>query len=280
MFWDLLKRNFGGNLKADYPSPGYHFFPPSAVEWSLRQFRYTCYTSHNYRLSSLPALDDHEIVAISFTRDPVSKFLSNYFYSRQRPETGPWYPSKHLDLTEFLRRLLDEPEFSRLPLDVSQAEFLRGDLPAGPLPALLEQPFGPVHLFPAERFDDALICLERLYPTDFTDCSYGERANTSHRDQTVTQQHLDMIERLPWIAADRDLNRFSHECLDECLAGAFGGDGELEAAREDFTRRCRERSSAAAEARGKPHAASPASGIKKGLKQRVRLAARMLFTGR
>ncbi len=274
MFWNILKSNFGPDLKADYPSPSYHVFPQEALEWALRQYRYTCYTSHNYRLSSIPEQKDHKIVVISFARDPVRKFLSYYFYCRERPETGPWHPTKTLRLPEFLEELLSTPEFCALPLDTSQSGFLRGNMPPAAPETIVERGFGPVHVFPTERFDDALICLERLYPEQFRDCSYAARANQSVRDQSVTAADYQKIESLPWIGDDRELHRFSFKYLDALLAEVFPDSGCLQSARDDFNYRCAKRKAADA-----GHG-SAAGHHRMPLRRRIAAAARMLVKGR
>ena len=268
MFWDILKQNFGNKLQADYPSPSYEYFPPEGIEWSLRQYRYTCYTSHAIRLSSIPVLSDHRMVATSFTRDPVEKFISYYFYCRMRPETGPWHPSKTLNLGQFLDAMLNDPEFSRLPLDVSQEAFIRGSQPSQSLESLVQQDFGAYHLFPTERFDDALICLEKLYPEDFRDCSYGARSNKSKKDQEVTPVDIGKIEQLPWIAKDRALHAFAHSQIDVLISKIFPDEVNLSDAREDFAERCHRRQ----EVKAQQHS-------KQSLSQRLRSAARIIIKG-
>ncbi|MFO7606140.1 MAG: hypothetical protein R6W72_07570 [Desulfurivibrionaceae bacterium] len=238
LLWDILKINFGKDLKNAYTPTSYEYFRPESVEWLLRQYRFRCYTSHGYRLSSLPTIPGHELIAFSFIRDPVNKFLSSYFYCRGIPETGEWHPSKQLFLPEFLDRLINDPEFSRLPLDVSQEEFIRGSLKPLPFKDLLKLDFGTFHIFPTERFDDAMLCLEALYPEDFRDCSYGKRANASKKDQEVTSQDIEMIERLPWIEKDRELHKFAFEYLDNLLKTIYMSDDALEQARNDFKFRC------------------------------------------
>ena len=134
--------------------------------------------------------------------------------------------------------MLNDPEFSRLPLDVSQEAFIRGALPSQAHESLVQQDFGAYHLFPTERFDDALICLEKLYPEDFRDCSYGARSNKSKKDQEVTPEDIGKIEQLPWIAKDRALHAFAHSQIEDLLGKLFPDEINLTVAREDFAERC------------------------------------------
>jgi len=243
MFWEILKTNFEGRLKADYPAPSYHVFPQEAVIWSLRQYRYTAYTSHNYRLSSLPVLEDHELVAISFTRDPVQKFFSSYFYCRGQPETNIEHPSKLLTLSEYVNHILGNPErkFDIEPIDMSQEAFLRGDRPPSSAEELFRQDFGPVYFFPSERFNDAMIVLERLYEDEFRDCSYAVRVNESIKDQSISTEDRELVTQLPWIESDRALHSASGVYLDRLLGKLFGDAKELSEARQNFERRCEDR---------------------------------------
>jgi hypothetical protein len=267
-FREILQNNFGKNLKSDYPAPSYYYFSREAVEWALRMYCYTCYTSHNYRLSSIPKLADHKIYAISFTRDPIDRVVSSYFHARELITTGHWHPAKKMLLKDFLDRLLNDRSFNRLPLYVSQEEFICGDLHMGQPSDIIKQPFGVFHLFPLERFDDAMICLEALYPVYFKDCSYAVRLNKSFRDQKIDTEIIKMIERLPWIERDRELHRFSRQYLDRLLEELFPGKETLERARSDFRKRCEDRK----EAFGKTTAKMP-------IEKRLKRAARILIRG-
>jgi hypothetical protein len=267
-FREILQNNFGKNLKSDYPAPSYYYFSREAVEWALRMYCYTCYTSHNYRLSSIPKLADHKIYAISFTRDPIDRVVSSYFHARELITTGHWHPAKKMLLKDFLDRLLNDRSFNRLPLYVSQEEFVCGDLHVGQPSDIIQQPFGVAHLFPLERFDDAMICLEALYPVYFKDCSYAVCLNKSFRDQKIDTEIIKMIERLPWIERDRELHRFSRQYLDRLLEELFPGKETLERARSDFRKRCEDRK----EAFGKTTAKMP-------IEKRLKRAARILIRG-
>lgn len=268
MFWDILEQNFKGLMKADYPSPSFEYFAPEGIEWALRQYRYTCYTSHAIRLSSIPVLSNHQMVACSFVRDPVKRILSSYFYCRMIPETGSWHPSKTMYLNEFLDAMLNDPEYTRLPLDISQEAYIRGSQPSRSLESIVKQDFGKYHLFPTERFDDALICLEKLYPDEFRDCSYGERSNTSKKDQEVTTEDLDKIEQLPWIAKDRALHAFAHEQINSLMEELFPDEVSVAAAREDFAERCKSK-----------REAKPDFQNKAPISRRIRSAVQTIFKG-
>ncbi len=273
LFWDILKLNFGRKLRNAYTPTTYEFFSKEAVEWLIRQYSFICYTSHAYRLGSMPTLDDTDIIAMSFVRDPVKKFLSYYFYSRQIKETNDSFPTKTYTLTDFLNRLINDPEFSRLPLDVSQEEFIRGSLPSMPIEDLVNLDFGTYHLFPTERFDDAMICLEKLYPEDFKDCSYGKRSNESKKDQEVTEEDYKLIEQLPWIEKDRELHAFSFQYIDKLLETLFPSSIDLEEARKEFKLRCDRKRENVSKAR-KKHTSKKITFI-----QRIKAAVKVILRG-
>lgn len=125
--------------------------------------------------------------------------------------------------------------------DSSQVDFISGKQAAELEPIITLTESGRYHLFPSERFDDAMICLEALYPDDFGDCSYGARSNESKKDQDVTPETMERVEQLPWIQKDRELNAYSHRYLDKLVSQLFPEEGQIEEARRDFRRRCDDR---------------------------------------
>ncbi len=238
MFWNILKRNFGKDLRDAYFSASYEVTRNEGVEWMLRQYRYKCYTSHCIRLSSIPVIKNHQMIAFSFIRDPVEKFLSYYFYTRGHDVTHDLHPTKQYKLSTFLDLLLNEPSFSRLPLDVSQSRFIHGDMLESESNYKVEQLFGKYHIFATELFDDAMIILEKTYPEHFKDCSYGKRLNHSKHDQTVTEQDLQKIQNLPWIEKDKKLHQYSLESTRATLRTAFGDNKAIERVKTEFLKRC------------------------------------------
>lgn len=243
MFWDILKQNFGAQLQADYPSPSFHCFPSSAVEWSLRQYNYRCYTSHNYRFSSLEGLSNYDITAFFFVRDPISRYLSSYFFARGLEKINPSHPSKRLCVEKYFEFLLSENKNTLTPLDVSQYAFLLGDTPNVEFKEVLRNKSFDLQIFPTERFDDAMLCLERLYPADFKDCSYYRRVNQSIWDQEVTDKVRSLILQLPLIEEDKRLHQYSLTHLDDTLSSVFPSIESLDEARSSYKARCLQKES-------------------------------------
>ncbi len=242
MFWNILEANFGNNLKGAYFPAQYEITSPEGVEWMLRQYdRFTCYTSHCFRLSSMPILNGHEIVAFSFIRNPIERFLSHYFYTRASANPADGFPTKKYNLDQFVDQLLEDRHHWRPPLDVPQDEFIRGHLAESDFAQYLSLGFGTYHLFATEYFDEAMILLENMYPDSFKDCSYGAKVNQSKRDQEVTPEILRKIARLPWIERDSRLHDFSMQYSEDLVKKVFNTPEEFKSARDNWLRRCRQK---------------------------------------
>ena len=236
--WKILEANFGGRLGADYALGGHPGkYTQEEMAEVLYQWDLDCFTAHNYSLPAIPFGSLPGIHAFSFVRDPVAKAISSYFYLRNQSQLSPWHICKKKKLTELLQENQSEIIGNLMLFDCSQIDFLMAGTAS--LDSVLEYSRKyEYHLLPSDRFDDSLICLEKLYPTHFRDCSYGERANTSSRDQKVTKEDLNLIEKLPWIDKDRGLYDFSIAYLEGLIERCFDTKEEFVAARSCFQKRC------------------------------------------
>jgi len=241
MFWEILKMNFGNELKADYPSPSYYPLPKEALNWALYQYPYRCFTSHNYNLSSVDT-SLCKFDAFAFVRDPVAKFISYYFFNRGIPQTADWHATKTHSFTDYVRLLAENPLHFGFQTDISQQDMLSGI--TGSSIEIVEESVdaGLLNLFPTEKFDEAMVVLEKKFPTDFKDCSYSKKINTSGRDQKISKEDLDLIEQVSWIEKDRALWNYSQNCLNRAIEENFSSKMEFDALLQQFRDRCLKKS--------------------------------------
>ncbi|XOV91169.1 MAG: hypothetical protein ACFHWX_13260 [Bacteroidota bacterium] len=270
-FWQILKSNFE-ILSADYSTGGLpDKYSQDQMGKILYLWRSDCFTAHNYSISNLPFERYPNLRAFSFVRSPVEKVISSYYFLRGRRATPDWHLSRRMMLKDILSTYQDGYS-DPLLFDGPQTDFIIGDSKS--TLELVEKYIEAkqFHLFPMERFDDAMICLEKLYPQDFKDCSYGNRSNVSKRDQEVTDEIISRIEQLPWIEKDRNLHELSIQYLDSLIVELFPDKQDLEKARSDFQLRC--------EAKKASLENKKSATIKKlSFTQRVKSAGRILLKG-
>lgn len=268
MFRQILHQNFGKSYISDNLLFANIAYEPWQIEHALRILPHACFSSHALRATSLPNALNESLVAIAFVRDPVKHAISGYFDLRSRV-AGPQHPTTHMGLSE-LTDLWAESGFSReYAYTFSQLRWLYPDTEDPIKKMSADQRSGRLLLFPSDRMNDCLICLETLFPKHFSDCSYAYNQNVSKKDQELSPETLSKVGQLPWITQDRELYNFASQHIDSLLLQLFPVKANLTAAREDFARRCLTR-----------REARPLSGSKKPLSKRLRSAARIILKGK
>lgn len=194
-----------------------------------------CFCDHKLSLD-LPFNHEHSrVFALCYVRDPVERFISRYFFHRHFEEVNCL--AQRTSLREFAESELVHQHAH--PQTNSQIYFLNGGQSFDDMTVIenaidTEKAF----LFPIERFDESCICLERLFPTMFSDLSYV-RANVSKRDAEVAQEDREMVER--HLKIDRPVVDRAHTFLDATLDQAFHDDDDRESALAEFKDRCSRR---------------------------------------
>ena len=97
---------------------------------------------------------------------------------------------------------------------------------------------GKAFLFPIERFDESCICMERLFPTMFTDLSYV-RANVSKRDATVSDEDREFA--LRYLKQDYPVWELAQKFMDQTLERVFDSSQAKDEALAEFQDRCSRR---------------------------------------
>jgi hypothetical protein len=183
----------------------------------------------------LPFEDHPDIKGITFVRDPVERILSNYKFQSSKRYKGGETKTKTLD--EYLESAIyskDEPYYRN-----GYAYQLCGARTAEAVDAYRRLVAdGKMIPFIVERFDDACIILERLFPEDFKDCSYA-RQNISDKNKIDASAHREKL--AGYMELDFEICKFANEYMDAQLAGLFEDEASLQTYRKAFASRCSKR---------------------------------------
>jgi len=194
-----------------------------------------CMSDHKLSLD-LPYENEHaQVFALSYVRDPVERFISRYFFHRHFEEVNCL--AQRMSFREFASaELIDQMVH---PQTNSQIYFLNGGKSFDDLTIIKKAlDSGQAFLFPIERFDESCICLERLFPTFFTDMSYV-RANVSKKDAEISEEDRQLVYR--YLKLDDPIIALAQQFLDETLDRAFQSEDDRESALVEFKDRCSRR---------------------------------------
>jgi len=194
-----------------------------------------CMSDHKLSLDLPWNHEDASVYAISYVREPVERFISRYFFHRHYEEVN--CIAQLLSFREFANAELVD-QFVHPQIN-SQIYFLNGGRGNDDM-SVIENALttGRAFLFPIERFDESCICLERLFPTVFSDLSYV-RANVSKKDAEISENDRQFVRR--YLKEDEVVFARSHQFLDQTLARAFRSDDDRESALAEFKDRCSRR---------------------------------------
>ena len=194
-----------------------------------------CFSDHKLSLD-LPFQHLHaNVFALSYVRNPVERFVSRYFFHRHFEEVN--CIAQRMSFREFATAELVEQEVH--PQTNSQIYFLNGGKSFDDLTIINSAlDTGKAFLFPIERFDESCICLERMFPTVFSDLSYV-RANVSKRDAEITEADRQLAYR--YLKADDPVFQVAEDFLNKTLETAFHSDDDRNSALAEFKDRCSRR---------------------------------------
>jgi len=195
----------------------------------------TCISDHKFSLD-LPYDCAHALVrAVAFVRDPVDRFISRYFFHRHFEEVDSI--AKRTSFMEFVDiELVKEKTLAQTN---SQIYFLNRGRSKTDLDLIADAlDTGQAFLFPIERFDDACVCLEQLFPQVFTDLSYTA-VNVSQRDQAISNRERQTV--ADYLKRDAPLIELAHQFLDQTIAVAFSKRAEFKRRLKRFRAVCKRR---------------------------------------
>ena len=232
----LLHRNFGERYYNSTSLLETRQYSRDEVSEIIRCHpQYGCISDHKFSLNLAYDHAQADIYALCFVRDAVDRFVSRYFFHRHFEEVA--CIAQRLSFREFAEAELVHG-FAH-PQTNSQISFLNGGVSSERLDEIeTVLQTGRVLLFPIERFDEAVVAMERVYPACFPDMSYV-RANVSVRDGEVSSEDLEFVR--PYFSNDTPLWELSQRELDLFVGRAFPDAEERAAALEEFRDRCRRR---------------------------------------
>ena len=195
----------------------------------------TGFSDHKLSLD-LPFDSEHANVhALCFVRDPVERFISRFSFHRNFEEVN--CIAQQMTFREFANAELVEKHVH--PQTNSQIYFLNGGKANDKIEVIAAAiATRKTCLFPIERFDEACILLENIFPETFTDLSYV-RINTSNRKEAIEAADRSFVQDL--LADDFALTELANQELDRWLQKAFDTDQRRESALVDFKDRCSRR---------------------------------------
>ncbi|MCB1121247.1 MAG: sulfotransferase family 2 domain-containing protein [Verrucomicrobiae bacterium] len=229
-FRHILFRNLGRT----YLFPTHGLYEESVKPENIRSMlkrgpRFCGVGGHRVSLALPYDLKRFNVLGIAHTRNPVDRFLSEYFYLRKISKESIIADAKNVE--DFIERIKATPgriqeffERQTISIGISRTE----------LKERMEN--GQIHLFPCERFDESLVLLKKQYPGIFKDVSYKARNVNKSRPSTVAESVKDEIRELS--PQDTELYQMSMEYLDHQLASHFTKE-ELESELKKLRFRCR-----------------------------------------
>ena len=197
--------------------------------------QYKCISDHKFSFDLPYESSLVNIMALSYVRDPVDRFVSRYFFHRHFEEVN--CVAQRMSFREFANSELVEQHVH--PQTNSQIHFLTCGRSTEDL-RLIENSLatGKAYLFPIERFDESCICLETLYPESFPDLSYV-RSNVSKRDAEIAESERELA--LRYLKFDQPVCDLADNFLNKTLATVFESMEQRQAALADFKDRCSRR---------------------------------------
>lgn len=232
----LMNRNFGeGYYNSNSLLETKQYSSSEVAEIVEAHSWVKCLSDHKLSLDLPYDLEASNILALSYVRDPVERFISRYFFHRHFEEVN--CIAQQMSFRDFANAELVEQQCPKQTN--SQIYFLnhgRSFTETNIIQSAIDS--GKAFLFPIERFDESCICMERLYPTMFTDLSYV-RANVSKRDAQVSEEDRQFA--LRYLKQDFPVWEMAEKFMDQTLERVFGSSEEKDEALAEFQDRCSRR---------------------------------------
>jgi hypothetical protein len=232
----LMNRNFGeGYYNSNSLLETKQYSSSEVAEIVEAHSWVKCLSDHKLSLDLPYDLEASNILALSYVRDPVERFISRYFFHRHFEEVN--CIAQQMSFRDFANAELVEQQCPKQTN--SQIYFLNHGRSFTEMDVIHSAiNTGKAFLFPIERFDESCICMERLFPRMFTDLSYV-RANVSKRDATVSDEDREFA--LRYLKQDYPVWELSQQFMDKTLERVFDSTQEKDEALAEFQDRCSRR---------------------------------------
>lgn len=240
-FQDLLKRNFS--------KPGAYYREAPIVmqkhksieiELMIQRASYVeVFSSHHVSLDLPFSLEKPKVIAISHVRNPVERFVSQFFYEKNRVNSPGvlHFDSNIKDMTldEYIEYGLEK---GKDPMHIKgQVWWLSGKTDNSgiqEIDKLIDQ--RKLYLFPLERFDESCVLLEKLFPGYFKNCAYI-KLNVGQQKNELSENIKSRIDKY-LNPLDHKLMEIANSQLDKLKNKIFSDDAHFEHSMNDFYDRC------------------------------------------
>ena len=237
-FSGILARNFGDSFGDGRSYLSDRYFKYSSIDIDRIFATYThlkCFSDHKCSINL--NWQESDYMAIAFIRDPVDRFVSHYYYCRQRALDGVVFDEEAARLEIDL--YVDEVLYKNPKQDLGngQCYHLFGESDSDRFRLKIESiDHDRVLLFPVSRFHDACVLLEQSFPDEFRDCAYIV-ANRRTEDIELSDDTKQKIHEA--MGYDFLLYQEVNRVFEERLSNLFPRMESLESARNTLERRCR-----------------------------------------
>ncbi len=203
-FLNICRRNFGSAFHREHCL--LHEW-----HWSYEQMSkilsvnpwLKCYSAHMASGDYPRKINGEKILGIAFIRHPVDRLISAYQYQGQTRDniwTG-------VDFSAFYKEVVTHDLWAN-----GQAWIIGGSRDQSALDKIQKRIInGELIILPTERFKDACIALETLYPEDFKDCTFTSSNKSRHKYIPTAEQRSEITALME---IDINLHQLAIEFID------------------------------------------------------------------